>query len=80
VTNEFWEATVDENTVTVDCRRCLLRDIACSGCVMSVLIGAPPTVEWDHTERRAIDLLADAGMVPRLRLVPAREGSRDKAA
>jgi hypothetical protein len=38
---------------------------------MSVLLGAPPTgVELDDTEQRALLHLAEAGMVPRLRLVP----------
>jgi hypothetical protein len=38
---------------------------------MSVLLGAPPTgVELDDTEQQALLNLADAGLVPRLRLVP----------
>ncbi|WP_156758332.1 hypothetical protein [Actinokineospora pegani] len=52
----------------VDCDRCQVRGDACGECVISVLLGAPPTVELDTPERRAIDALADAGMVPRLRL------------
>lgn len=56
--------------VIIDCDRCDVRPHACSDCVVSVLLGAPPTVEWDETERRAVDALADAGMLPRLRLVP----------
>jgi hypothetical protein len=40
---------------------------------MSVLLGAPPTgVEFDDAEQRALLNLADAGLVPRLRLVPGR--------
>ncbi|WP_424185086.1 hypothetical protein ACOBQX_24780 [Actinokineospora sp. G85] len=52
----------------VDCDSCQVRGDACGECVISVLLGAPPTVELDAPERRAIDALADAGMVPRLRL------------
>ncbi|MBB4685140.1 hypothetical protein BJY18_002625 [Amycolatopsis jiangsuensis] len=37
---------------------------------MSVLLGPPAWVVWDADERRAVDSLAEAGMVPRLRLVP----------
>ncbi|WP_158888346.1 hypothetical protein [Amycolatopsis anabasis] len=59
---------MDENTLIVDCDRCEVRGDACSDCVISVLLGAPPEVEWDDTERRAVDVLAEAGMVPRLRL------------
>jgi hypothetical protein len=35
-----------------------------------VLLGAPPAVEWDNDEQRAVDALVEAGMVPQLRLVP----------
>ncbi|GAB3143777.1 hypothetical protein [Amycolatopsis sp. NPDC004378] len=57
-----------ENQV-IDCDRCVVRGISCHDCVVSVLLGAPPAVVWDADERRAVDALADAGMVPRLRLV-----------
>jgi hypothetical protein len=54
----------------VDCDRCVVRGDACAGCVITVLLGAPPGgVQLDSTERRAIDALATAGLVPRLRLV-----------
>ena len=54
----------------VDCDNCEVRGSACAGCVVSVLLGAPPSgVELDEPERRALAVLADAGMVPRLRLV-----------
>jgi hypothetical protein len=57
-------------TLTVDCDTCVVRGRACQDCVISVLLGAPPNVELDPVERRAIDVLAGAGLVPRLRLVP----------
>jgi hypothetical protein len=57
--------------VTIDCASCQVRGDACAECVVSVLLGAPPEIEWDDDERRAVDALAEAGMVPRLRLVPA---------
>ncbi|WP_239157056.1 hypothetical protein [Actinocatenispora thailandica] len=38
---------------------------------MSVLLGPPPELELDADEQRALDVFADAGMLPRLRLVPA---------
>lgn len=64
--------------VIIDCDRCDVRPHACSDCVVSVLLGAPPTVEWDETERRAVDALVDAGMLPRLRLVPVSPKSVDQ--
>ncbi|RZS38904.1 hypothetical protein EV193_104115 [Herbihabitans rhizosphaerae] len=53
----------------VDCDSCEVRGDACGECVISVLLGAPPSVELDSSEQQAIDALASAGMVPRLRLV-----------
>jgi hypothetical protein len=55
----------------VDCDTCVVRGDACTDCVITVLLGAPPSVELGSPEQRAIDALADAGLVPRLRLVPA---------
>jgi hypothetical protein len=59
----------------VDCDLCAVRGAACGECVITMLLEEPPapgvgTVRLDATERRALDALADAGMVPRLRLVP----------
>lgn len=54
----------------IDCDSCEVRGDACKECVVSVLLGAPPTVELDASERQAIDVLAGAGLVPRLRLIP----------
>ncbi|WP_341770996.1 hypothetical protein [Actinocrispum wychmicini] len=39
---------------------------------MSVLLGAPPSIELDSSEQRAINVLAGAGLVPKLRLIPIR--------
>ncbi|HWR46032.1 MAG TPA: hypothetical protein VN327_00230 [Pseudonocardiaceae bacterium] len=58
----------------VDCDRCEVRGGACQDCVITVLLGAPPGgVELDGTEQRALDTLAEAGMVPRLQLVDRHE-------
>lgn len=55
----------------IDCADCALRDLACGECVVTVLLGAAgPALEVDDGERRALDVLADSGLVPRLRLVP----------
>lgn len=66
--------------VTVDCGRCVLRGIACSDCVIGVLVDAPGPVEWDETEWRAVETLAEAGLVPRLRLSPVLRTSQRRAA
>lgn len=59
----------------VDCRRCVARGPACHDCVISVLLGLPeaglPVLAGD--ERHALGLLADAGLLPPLRLVVATD-------
>ena len=55
----------------IDCDGCAVRDLACTDCVVTVLLGGPPgAVDVDDEERRALGVLADSGLVPRLRLVP----------
>ena len=54
----------------IDCDRCKVRGHACSDCVVSVLLGEPRVrAEFDGAEQQAIDVLAEAGLVPPLRLV-----------
>jgi hypothetical protein len=55
-------------SVTIDCDDCAVRGPGCRDCVVSVLLGVPETLLDD--ERAALEVLADAGMAPRLRLVP----------
>ncbi len=56
----------------VDCDTCAVRGAACSGCVVSVLLGPPPArgLDLDDDERRALQVMAQAGLVPQLHLVP----------
>lgn len=56
--------------MVVDCDSCEVRGKACQECVVSVLLGPPSPVDLDSSEQRAIDVLASAGMVPKLRLIP----------
>jgi hypothetical protein len=58
--------------VLIDCETCRAPASACRDCVMTVLLDHPPVpVELDDAERAALGSLADAGLVPPLRLVPA---------
>ena len=67
-----WD-TPGDSTV-IDCDRCTMRGIGCGDCVVTVLLGGPPFgVELDEGEERALEVLADAGLVPPLRMVEARE-------
>lgn len=66
----------------IDCDTCQVRGAACGDCVIGVLMGAPdldagepqlpsgaPILQLDAPEQRAIAVLADQGLIPRLRLV-----------
>jgi len=53
----------------IECDRCVMRDIACSDCVVTALLSAPgPDGGLDEAECRALRVLADARMIPPLRL------------
>jgi hypothetical protein len=56
--------------VVIDCDDCAARGPGCRDCVVSVLLGVPQTLLQD--ERAALEVLADVGLAPRLRLVPIR--------
>ncbi len=60
----------------IDCDSCAMREIACSDCVVTMLLDGSGQIdgsgqaEFDDDEWRAVDLLADAGLIAPLRLVP----------
>jgi hypothetical protein len=54
--------------VVIDCDDCAARGPGCRDCVISVLLGVPETLLQD--ERAALEVLAEVGLAPRLRLVP----------
>jgi len=74
--------------VIIDCDSCEVRGNACGDCVIGVLLGVPaptargsatsdapfgaPVVQLGAPERHALDVLAEQGLVPRLRLVATR--------
>lgn len=58
----------------IDCGTCLVRGLACHDCVVTVLLGPPPELGFDDDEERALSVLADSGLVPRLRMVDAVPG------
>jgi hypothetical protein len=63
-----------DGPLVIDCDRCTMRGIACDDCVVSVLLGVPLQGEsFDESEQHALDVLAEAGLVPPLRMVDARE-------
>ncbi|MFC7494766.1 MULTISPECIES: hypothetical protein [unclassified Nocardioides] len=55
----------------IDCDTCEVRGLHCHDCVVTVLLGPPPELTFDDDEREALDLLAEGGLVPPLRLVRA---------
>lgn len=60
--------------VHVDCGTCSVRGDACSDCVITVLLGAPQEVDLTDDEQQALGALAQAGLVPPLRLVRPSAG------
>jgi hypothetical protein len=59
--------------MTIDCEICEVRDTdACDDCVVSYLVGheVGTPVVLDADEKRAVELLADAGLVPASRFTP----------
>ena len=64
------DPTVSDDVTHVDCDTCSARGPACADCVITFLLGAPPSgVEIGREERRAMEALAAGGLVPPLRLV-----------
>lgn len=62
------DAKQDSGPIVIDCDDCAVRGVGCEDCVVSVLLGIPETLLED--ERRALEVLAEVGLAPRLRLVP----------
>nr|WP_293036272.1 hypothetical protein [Mycobacterium sp.] len=58
--------------MVIDCDDCAARGPGCRDCVVSVILGVPDTLLQD--ERAALEVLAEVGLAPRLRLVPIRRG------
>ncbi|AYJ05246.1 hypothetical protein O972_10920 [Mycobacterium avium subsp. avium 10-9275] len=56
--------------MVIDCDDCAARGPGCRDCVVGVILGVPDTLLQD--DRAALEVLADAGLAPRLRLVPIR--------
>ncbi len=55
----------------IDCEQCAMLDTsACDECVVTCLLGAGP-VDLSDSQAEAISNLADGGLVPHLRLIPA---------
>jgi hypothetical protein len=58
----------------IDCDKCEARNLECDDCVVSVMLGRPvDVVEIGDGERRALDVLAEGGMLPPLRLTISDE-------
>ena len=54
--------------VVIGCDECAVRGPGCRDCVVSVLLVVPDTLLDD--ERAALEVLAEVGLAPRLKLVP----------
>lgn len=72
--------TVWDMTTRIDCDTCVVRGLACHDCVVTVLLGPPPELTFDDDEQRALDVLAQGGLVPPLRLVQPVSGPEVESA
>jgi hypothetical protein len=61
-----------ESGCVIDCDTCTVRGDACADCVVSVMLGGPPDVVAEE-ERRALGVLAGAGLVPPLQMTAPPE-------
>jgi len=64
-----------EDVVLIDCDACVMRGPGCQDCVVTVVLGfaaeREDSLRIDDDERAALDVLAESGLVPPLRLVHA---------
>jgi hypothetical protein len=58
----------------IDCDSCVMRQIACGDCVVSVLLDIKPApgknAELSNADKAAINNLSSVGLVPPLRFMP----------
>ncbi|GAB2584003.1 hypothetical protein [Kribbella endophytica] len=68
----------------IDCDACVMRGPGCRDCVVTVVLGLTaepaPELRIDDDERAALDVLAQSGLVPPLRLVHAVSSVEPNAA
>jgi hypothetical protein len=69
-----------EMSVRIDCDSCLVRGLSCHDCVVTVLLGPPPELSFDSEEQAALDVLAQSGLVPPLRMVTPLAGPEVESA
>ncbi|MDG2027348.1 MAG: hypothetical protein P8J50_09580 [Acidimicrobiales bacterium] len=70
---DFLAILEPEAALTIDCDVCVMSETdACDDCMVSYLVGheAGTPVVLDEAEKRAVELLADAGLVPASRFQP----------
>ena len=73
VTGARWAGTdPEEQIMIIDCDQCQMQDTtACRDCVVgSLLHTMAGPIELDEDQADALDILAEHGLVPELRLVP----------
>ena len=61
-------------SVRIYCDTCGVRGLSCHDCVVTVLLGPPPELSFDHDEQQALAVLAESGLVPPLRMVTPISG------
>ncbi|NYG56300.1 hypothetical protein [Nocardioides perillae] len=67
-------------TTRIDCDTCEVRGLHCHDCVVTVLLGPPPELGFDDDQTAALDVLAQGGLVPPLRMVRPVRGPEVESA
>lgn len=65
---------MDNPHTVIDCDTCAVRGLHCHDCVVTALLGPPPESGFDDEAATALEVLADSGLVPRLRMVQPVSG------
>jgi hypothetical protein len=65
--------------MTIDCGRCQMRGIGCRDCAIAVIETRNVTGYLPEAELQALSVLADAGLVPPVRLTTAGTRTRPGA-
>ena len=55
--------------LVIDCDLCIARGPACQDCMVTVLLGPTPVCGFAEEEARALQALAEGGLIPPLRMV-----------